>query len=387
MKHQRGNDNKTWSDRKPLPLEHLGQSRCSASFIQGGEGVLLKEDWGLLTSETGWKNDPGTLSSLLAVTCWSITVEAQGKEGPVPWAGWLRPGWVRLPPLSGSLCTCLTPRSLGSTQVCGTGEVFAVIQSISRVWLFVNAWTAAYQSPRSSTICWSLLKFTSIESLMLSNHLMLCCRLLFWPSVFLNIRVFFTEMALCIRWPKYRSSSFSMSPANEYSALISFRIDWFDLVVPGTLKSLLQQPQFKSINSSALSLIYGPTLTSVPDYWKKNIALTKWVGATDKIPCLLMAVIWFAKSPCSWSSGLKCKMGSCYKSTSGVDCVKDAQRTSLKGKLSYCKAKNHTQQYFSQHSLYTWLLSGMFSCGENPLCSGIYFWNYFVLQSNRLISH
>lgn len=90
---------KTRLDCKPLPLGHLGQRRCSSSFIQGGEGVLLKEDRGLLTSETDWKNDPGTLSSRLAVTCWSVTVEGQGKEKPMPRARGLCPVWVWLPPL------------------------------------------------------------------------------------------------------------------------------------------------------------------------------------------------------------------------------------------------------------------------------------------------
>ena len=104
----------------------------------------------------------------------------------------------------------------------------------------------------------------SIESVMPSNHLIL----LLLPSIFPSIRVFSNESTLCIRWTKYWSFSFSISLSNEYSGLISFRIDWFDiLAVQRTLKSLLQHQQFKSISSSVLSLLYGPTLTSILDYW------------------------------------------------------------------------------------------------------------------------
>ena len=105
------------------------------------------------------------------------------------------------------------------------------------------------------------------ESVMPSNHLILC-RPLLLPSVFPSIRIFSNESVLCTRWPKYWSFNFSISPSNEYSGLISFRMDWFDLLaVQGTLKSLLQ---FKSINSSVLSFLYGPALTSTHDYWKKH---------------------------------------------------------------------------------------------------------------------
>ena len=112
----------------------------------------------------------------------------------------------------------------------------------------------------------SLPKFMSIESVMPSNHLILCCPFLLLPLIFPSIRVFSNESALHIRWPKYWSFSFRISPYNEYSGLISFRIDWlYLLAVQGTLKSLLQ-PQFKSITSSALRLLYGPAFTSVLDY-------------------------------------------------------------------------------------------------------------------------
>ena len=117
----------------------------------------------------------------------------------------------------------------------------------------------------------SLLKLMSIESVMPSNHLMLCHPLLLLPSIFLNIMVFSNESALHIRWPKYWSFSFSISPSNEYSWLISFKIGWFDLLaVPGTLTSLLQ---LHSLNAWILwcsSLLYGPTFTFAHDYWKKH---------------------------------------------------------------------------------------------------------------------
>ena len=113
-----------------------------------------------------------------------------------------------------------------------------VVQLLSSVRLFEAPWTAARQASLSITFSLSLLKLMSIKSVMPSNHLTLCRPLLLLPSVFPSIRVFSNESALCIRWPKYWSFSFSISPSNEYSGLISFRIDWFDLAVQGTLKSL-----------------------------------------------------------------------------------------------------------------------------------------------------
>ena len=122
----------------------------------------------------------------------------------------------------------------------GVGEIsvgkdVVVVQLLSRVRLFATPWTAARQVYLSFTISWSLLKLMSIELVMPSNCLILCCSFLLLPS----IRVFSSELALCIRWPKYWS--FSISPSNEYSGLISIKIDWFDhLAIQGTLKSLLQ---------------------------------------------------------------------------------------------------------------------------------------------------
>ena len=136
--------------------------------------------------------------------------------------------------------------------------------------LFATPWTAACQASLSIN-SWSLFKLMSIESVMPCNHLILCCPLLLPPPMFPNIGVFYNESVLHIRWPKYRSFSFSISPSNEYSGLISFRIDWFDLLeVQGTLKSLLQNQISKSTNSSALSFLCSPTLISIHDYWKNH---------------------------------------------------------------------------------------------------------------------
>ena len=120
------------------------------------------------------------------------------------------------------------------------------------------------------TVSWSLLKFLIIESVMPANCLILCYLLLLLPSVFPSIRVFSSELALCIRWPKYWSFRFSIILSNEYSGLISFRIDWFDLLAVQGTQELSPTPQFKSINSSTFSFLYSPTLTSIPDYWKKS---------------------------------------------------------------------------------------------------------------------
>ena len=110
-----------------------------------------------------------------------------------------------------------------------------------------TVWTTAHQAFLSCTISWSLLKLMSIELIMPSNHLIICCRLLLLPSIFPSMRVFSSESVLHIRWLKYWSFSFSISPSNEYSRLISFRIDWFDLLAfQGTLKSLIQHQNSKA---------------------------------------------------------------------------------------------------------------------------------------------
>ena len=125
--------------------------------------------------------------------------------------------------------------------------------------------------PQSITNSWSLLKLTSVESVMPSNHLILCHPHLLLPSIFPSIRVFSNESVLHIRWPRYWSFSFNISPSSEYSRLISFRMDWLDLLaVQGTLKSLLQHHISKASNSLVLSFLYSPTLTRIHDYWKNH---------------------------------------------------------------------------------------------------------------------
>ena len=128
-----------------------------------------------------------------------------------------------------------------------TSKISFIAQSLSCVLPFVTPWTAVRQASLSFTISQTLLKLMSIESLVPYNHLILCPPLFLLPSVFPSIRVFSNESVLCIRWPKYWSFGFSISPSNEYSGLISFRMDWFDLLeVQGTLKSLLQHHSSKA---------------------------------------------------------------------------------------------------------------------------------------------
>ena len=126
------------------------------------------------------------------------------------------------------------------------------VQSLSRVWLFATPWTTACQASLSITNSRNLPKLMSDELVMPSNHLILCCTLLLLPSIFPNIRVFSNESAVRMRWPKYWSFSFNISPSNKHPGLISFRMDWLDLLaVQGTLKSLLQH------HSSKASILWG----------------------------------------------------------------------------------------------------------------------------------
>ena len=177
-------------------------------------------------------------------------------------------------------CLGLEPTWLGLSSV----------QLLSRVWLFVTPWTAACQASLSITNSQSLLKFMSIVSVMPSNHLILCHPLLFLPSIFPSIRVFSDESALRIRWPRYWSLSFSISPSNEYSGLISFRMDYLDvLAVQGTLKNLLQHHSSKAttLGDSAffIAQLSHPYMTT-----GKTIALTRqtFVG---KVMCLFFSML------------------------------------------------------------------------------------------------
>ena len=164
---------------------------------------------------------------------------------------------------------------------------FSSVQSLSRVQLFVTPWTAACQASLSITNCWSLPKPMSIESVMPSNHLILCHP---FSSIFPSIRVFSNESALCIRWPTYWSFSFNISPSNEHPGLISFRMDWLDLLaVQGTLKSLLQHHSSKA--SILLHSVYFILQLSHPyTTTGKTIALTRQTFV-DKVMSLLFNML------------------------------------------------------------------------------------------------
>ena len=171
----------------------------------------------------------------------------------------------------------------------GSPHQFSSVQSLSRVRLFVTTWTAARQASLSIINSPSLPKLMSTESVMPSSHLILCRPLLHLPSIFPSIRVFSNESALHIRWPKYWSFSVSISPSNEYSGLISFRMDWLDLLAAqGPLKSLLQH------HSSKASILQGSAQTSHPYMaTEKTTALTRQTFV-DKVMSLLFNML-------SWS--------------------------------------------------------------------------------------
>ena len=162
--------------------------------------------------------------------------ESQGRGSLVGCHLWVTQSWTRLKRLSSSGSSCTLSQALYSVQF-----------SRSVVSNSATSWTAACQASLSITNSQRLLKLMSIELVMPSNHLIFCCPLLLPPSIIPSIRVFLNESVLCIRWPKYWSFSFSISPSNEYSVLISFGIDWLDLLaVQGTLKSLLQHRSSKA---------------------------------------------------------------------------------------------------------------------------------------------
>ena len=144
---------------------------------------------------------------------------------------------------------------------------FSSVQSLSRAWLFVTPWIAAGQASLSITNSRSSPKLLCIELVMPSSHLILYHPLLLLPSIAPSIRVFSNESALRIRWPKYWSFCFNISPYNEHPGLVSFRMDWLDLLA---VQGSSPAPQFKSINSSALSFLHSPTLTSIHDHWKSH---------------------------------------------------------------------------------------------------------------------
>ena len=165
---------------------------------------------------------------------------------------------------------------------------------LSRVQLFATPWKAARQASLSITNSQTLLKLMSIESVMPSNHLILCRPLLLPPSIFPSIRVFSNESVLCIRWPKYWSFSFSMSPSNEHPGLISFRMDWFDLAVQGTLKTLLQHHSSKAsilwrspfftvqLSHSYMTTGKTTTLTRQTFVWQSNVSAFEYARLLSK---------------------------------------------------------------------------------------------------------
>ena len=153
----------------------------------------------------------------------------------------------------------------------GASLVSQLVNSVTQSCLTLcDPWNAARQASLSITNSQSLLKLMSTELVMPSNHLIPCCPLLLLSSIFPKIRVFSNESVLRMRWPKYCSFSFSISPSNEFSGLISFRMDWLDLLAVQDSQESSPTPQFKSINSSALSFLHSPTLTSIHDHWKNH---------------------------------------------------------------------------------------------------------------------
>ena len=170
-------------------------------------------------------------------------------------------------------------------------SVVVAVQSLNHVWLFLTLWPAACQARLSSNVSQSLLKFMSIKSVvMISNHLILCRPLLLLPSILPRIKIFSNESALRIRWPKYGSFSFSISPSNEYWGLISFKIDWFDLLaVQGTLKSLLQHHSSKA---SILKCSFFFTVQLSHPYMTtgKTIVMTRW-AFVGKVMSLLLNML------------------------------------------------------------------------------------------------
>ena len=170
------------------------------------------------------------------------------------------------------------------------GNLTCSVQSLIHVRLFVTPWTAACQASLSIASSWSLLKLMSIELVIPSNYLILCHPLLLQPSFFPSIRVFSNESVLCIRWPKYLSFSFRISPSNEYSGLISFRMHWLDLLaVQGTLKSLLQHHSSKA--SILWCLAFFTVQLSHPYMTTgKTTALTRWTFV-DKVMSLLLNML------------------------------------------------------------------------------------------------
>ena len=185
---------------------------------------------------------------------------------------------------------------------------FSWVQLLSCIWFFETLWIAARQASLSLTNSWSLLKLASIESVMPSNCLILCCPLLFLPSIFPSIRVFSNESVLCIRWPKYWSFSFSINHSIENSVLDSFRIEWFPLLaVQGTLKSLLQHHSSKT-SSLQCSALFMVQLSHLYMTTGKTIALTRQIFIGKSMSLLfnmLFVIVFLPRGKCLLISQLQ----------------------------------------------------------------------------------
>ena len=258
------------------------------------------------------------------------------------------------------------------------------VQLLSSVWLFATPWTVAHQASLSITNSRSLLKLISIESVMPSNHLILCRPLLLLPSIFPGIRVFSSESALRIRWPKYWSFSLSISPSNEYSGLISFRMDWLDLLaVQGTLKSLLQHHSSKAsiLRRSAFFMVqlshpYVTTGKTLPvlffRIWWKSFHDTLWwslnslislglssTGSSVQAVCSQPLELLVAPGcPLSRSAWFIMTVGSCLRLGREGDCY-------LRGNLSV--AKSNFSQLCLSGSLIWFLLLKLSVSGQKPM--------------------
>ena len=235
----------------------------------------------------GW-NHQGHVSCLLLwlslqVFCQRGTVDTTHSPGD---------GWPAALRTWAAPCSPLWDPSLVFWSFYSFPFVFVVVQSLSCVQLFVIPWTVVHQASLSFTISWSLLILMSIESMMSSNHLIFCLPLILLPSIFPNVRVFSSESALRIRWPEYWSSSFSISP-DEYSGLISFRIDWIDLLaVQGSLKSLLHHYISKA-SVLWLSAFFMVKLSYLYVTTGKTIALTVWIFVGKVVSVLFNMLIGF----------------------------------------------------------------------------------------------
>ena len=230
-----------------------------------------------------------------------------GREGGITPGGWAWCGWA--PPQSPGQYPWHGQRLQGHAGLQSHMHQrlqFSSVQSLSHVWLFVTPWTSGHQGSLSITNSWNLLKLTSIESVMPSSHLILCCPLLLLPSIFPSVRVFPNESALHISWPKYWSFSFNVSPSNEHPGLIALRMDWLNLLwVQGTLKSLLQHHSSKA--SQMWSDHFLRARVGAPGAWKATVGapggllhsllMSWWVPLLHTMLSTLVMMPWSQRTP------------------------------------------------------------------------------------------